>query len=124
MPLIAKAPGAYAGQAVGSGHCVAFVQAAAGVPNTARWRRGIKVKGSDSRPGTAIATFSHDGRYENKTDGSSHAAILIAEQPGGLQVWDQWRGHLVQQRVIRYKGGQGTANNDGDMFHVIESEET
>jgi hypothetical protein len=24
----------------------------------------------------------------------------------GLRVWDQWRGHRVAQRTIRFKGGQ------------------
>ena len=119
MSYLAKTPGAYVGRAVGSGHCVDFIKAAAGCPATSHWRRGHKVKGSDSRPGTAIATFSRSGLYENRTDGSSHAAILVAEQGGGLVVWDQWKGHPVSQRTIRYKGGQGTANNDGDAYHVI-----
>lgn len=120
MSWIAANPGRHAGQAVGTGHCVALVQAAARAPHTSQWRRGLKVRGNAVAPGTAIATFGRDGRYENRIDGASHAAILIAEEPGGLRVWDQWKGHATQQRVLRFRGGQGTANNDGDQFHVIE----
>lgn len=71
-------------------------------------------------PGTVIATFSAAGRYENRTDGASHAAIFIAEQSDGLRVWDQWQGHPVAQRTIRWHGGQGKASNDADAFYVIE----
>jgi hypothetical protein len=120
MSWVAADPAAYAGQAVGSGQCVAFVQAAAGVPHTAQWRRGAQVRGGKAAAGTAIATFSRDGRYENRTDGASHAAVLIAEEAGGLRVWDQWKNHVVQRRTIRWKGGQGSANNDADRYYVIE----
>ena len=120
MSWIAKTPEAYQGQAVGSGHCVAFVQAAAVAPHTSQWRRGAKVRGGSVATGTAIATFDPSDRYGNHTDGRSHACILVAEEAGGLRVWDQWTGHPVQQRVIRWRGGQGTANNDGDGFCVIE----
>jgi hypothetical protein len=125
LSFVAKDPGSFAGQAVGSGHCVAYVQQSAGAPHTSHWRRGVKVRGSGAPAGTAIATFGGaPARYENRTDGSSHAAILIAEDSGGLRVWDQWRGHPVSQRTIRHKGGAGTANNDGDRFFVIETDET
>lgn len=120
MSWIAPDPASYAGKGEGSGHCVAFVQSAAHAPHTSYWRRGVKVRGNQVATGTAIATFSRDGRYENRTDGASHAAILIAQDGGGLRVWDQWKGHPVSQRTIRWKGGQGTANNDGDAFFVIE----
>ena len=123
MAWVADNPGRYAGQAVGSGHCVAFVQTAAGAPHTSAWRRGAKVRPLDNLAGgTAVATFGgNPARYQNRTDGSSHAAIYIRHEPDGLRVWDQWRGHPVAQRTIRYKGGAGTQNNDGDAFYVIES---
>ena len=121
MSWIAPDPASYAGKGEGSGHCVAFVQAAAHAPHTSYWRRGVKVRGNQVATGTAIATFSRDGRYENRLDGASHAAILIAQVDGGLHVWDQWKGHPVSQRTIRWKGGQGTANNDADQFYTIES---
>lgn len=120
MPWIAPNPGRYAGQVVHTGHCVRFVQEAARAPHTSHWRRGAKVRGNSVAIGTAIATFSAAGRYENATDGRSHAAILIAEESGGLRVWDQWTGHPVAPRTIRWHGGQGKASNDGDAFYVIE----
>jgi hypothetical protein len=82
------------------------------------------VRGGNHVPGTAIATFSKAGRYENATDGRSHAAILIAVNSDGLLVWDQWVSQPVAQRVIRYRGGTDPkgAVNDGDAFYVIELE--
>jgi hypothetical protein len=120
MSWIAVDPERYEGQSVGSGQCVAFVQAAALAPRTAGWTRGVLVRGGNVPAGTAIATFDPDGSYGNHTDKRSHAAILVAEQAGGLLVWDQWRNHPVSQRVIRFKGGAGDPVNDGDYFHVIE----
>ena len=121
MPWIALAPASYAGRRIGSGQCVAYVQAACGAPHTSQWRRGMKVRGNAVAPGTAIATFDADGRYGNHTDGRSHGAILIAEEAGGLRVWDQWLGQPVHQRLIRFQGGQGGRwVNDGDRFFVIE----
>jgi hypothetical protein len=120
MAWVAPNPARYAGQVVDTGHCVRLTQIAAGAPHTSRWARGSKVRGNPVAPGTAIATFSVNGRYENRTDGSSHAAIFVAEESGGLRVWDQWTGHPVAQRTIRWHGGQGKKSNDGDQFFVIE----
>lgn len=126
MSWICPNPGRYAGQVISTGHCVRFIQEAASAPHTSRWRRGAKVRNGAVPVGTAIATFSPGltsqggGRYENRTDGSSHAAILIAELNGGLRVWDQWRGHPVAERTIRWHGGQGKPVNDGDAYYVIE----
>ena len=81
------------------------------------------MRGADCAPGTCIATFDADGRYGNHTDGRSHAAILIAEHSDGLLVADQWiadKRHPVAERVIRFRGGQGNAVNDGDQFRTIE----
>lgn len=122
MPFVAENPGGYAGRVVGSGHCVAFVQESAKAPHTSAWRAGEKVRGAVGLPaGVAIATFGPGGRYENRMDGSSHAAILIAELADGLSVFDQWKGHPVAQRVIRFKNGAGDAVNDGSRFRVIET---
>lgn len=120
MAWVAANPARYAGQVIDTGHCVRFVQTAAGAPHTSRWRRGTRVRGAAVAPGTAIATFDPSETYGNHTDGRSHAAILVAEQGDGLRVWDQWKGHPVGQRTIRWRGGQGTANNDGDAYFVIE----
>jgi hypothetical protein len=115
-------PERYRGQKVGSGHCVAFVQSAAAAPHTSNWRPGKLVRGGNVERGTAIATFQ-GGVYTNRTNGDSHAAILLAEETGGLRVLDQWLGRPVHERVIRFKHGQGTPNNDGDQFYVIAGPE-
>jgi hypothetical protein len=119
MSWKAANPHDFIGRVVATGHCVRLVQEACGAPHTSRWRPGRRVRGGDVEHGTAIATFG-GGRYQNKTDGSSHAAIFIAEEAHGLSVIDQWRGHPTAHRVIRFKGGEGTANNDGDRFFTIE----
>jgi hypothetical protein len=67
--------------------------------------------------------FDADGRYGNHTDGSSHAAIYLAQDVSGLQVLDQWKGSTVQpvhERSIRFKNGVGAKVNDGDQFYVVE----
>ena len=120
---IAAQPQSYVGKVVGDGHCVAYVRAAAGAPHTSAWRRGELVRGSGAPTGVVIATFNADGRYANATDGSSHAAILAAEQPAGLLVWDQWSGRAVAQRVIRFKQGGGMACDDGDRFYIVRAAE-
>jgi hypothetical protein len=120
MTWSAEHPDDYDGRVVGDGHCVAFVQAAAGAPRTAEWRRGVHVRSNTGNLShQAIATFDADGRYGNHRDGRSHAAILIARREDGLLVWDQWVGQPVHQRLIRYRAGQGNPVNDGDAFHVI-----
>jgi hypothetical protein len=120
MSWVASNPEAYKGQAVGNGQCVAFVETAAQTPRTADWKRGVLVRGNDVPRGTAIATFDDDGTYGNHTDGTSHAAILVAEQDDGLLVWDQWKNHPVSQRTIHFRNGAGDPVNDGDQFYVIE----
>ncbi len=128
MSWVAANPQSYDGQTVGDGQCVAFVEAAAGTPTTAGWQRGQLVKGNAVATGTAIATFDPDGTYGNHTDGRSHAAIFVSEQPDGLLVWDQWVAqpvnHSVSQRTIHFRDGQGLAVNDGDQFYVIEPKST
>jgi|HubBroStandDraft_3_1064219.scaffolds.fasta_scaffold00005_18 hypothetical protein len=124
MAWIASDPGSFVGQVVQNGHCVRYVQLASGAPHTSRWRRGAKVRGHpDIRYGTVIATFDPLGTYGNHTDGRSHAAIFVRHDPEGIRVWDQWVGHPVAQRVIRYRGGQGRAVNDGDQFFIVEGPE-
>jgi hypothetical protein len=122
MAWIADSPESFAGQRVHDGQCVRYVQEACGAPHTSRWRRGAQVRGHYVETGTAIATFDADGTYGNHTDGSSHAALFVAELDEGLLVWDQWLRHPVAQRTIRFRGGQGRKVNDGDQFYVIESE--
>ena len=110
--------GSYVGE---SKQCVALVKALFGsLGATPQWKKGVQVKNNASiKPGTPIATFGKDGTYLNATDGSSHAAIFCRFVNGGFEVFDQWDGQPVHRRTIRYKNGQGTANNDGDQYHVI-----
>ena len=114
----AENPAQYLGRIVGDGHCVALVREACKAPHTSKWKKGEKVN-SLTETGTAIATFGSNNTYENKTDGSSHAAILVAAQLEGLQVIDQWIGHPTARRMIRFKQGEGDPVNDGDAFYVI-----
>jgi hypothetical protein len=127
MPHRGEVPLRYHGKPVGDGHCVALVREVTGLPPTAHWRRGAKVRGhAPPLPaGTAIACFDQAGRYTSRTDGTAHAAILIAEQSDGLLVWDQWLSHPTSQRVIRFRGGaSGNVINDGDAFYAIELVDT
>jgi hypothetical protein len=115
---IAQDPERWLGQVVGTGQCVAYVQEASGAPRTSQWQRAWRVKGDRTIPrGAAIATFDPDGRYGNHTDGRSHAAIYLAQDEHGLNVIDQWQGHKVQPRAIRF-GGEKPVDN-GDEFYVI-----
>jgi hypothetical protein len=112
----------YDGQVVDNGQCVRFLQVAAGVPHTSEWRRGAKVRDAAAfMPGVCIATFDPGGAYGNHEDGSSHAAFLLARAPDGLEVSDQWQGQPVHTRLIRYKGGEGLACDDGDAYHFIQT---
>ncbi len=123
MAYIAKSPESYDGQVVGTGHCVPFVQTASGAPQTGLWTRGGLVKGDLTvKSGTAIATFSDQGKYTNSLDGTSHAAIYVSQDAAGLHVWDQWLGQPVHQRLSRFQGGAAGTKpvNDGDFFYVIE----
>lgn len=120
MSFVCNNPAQYDGQIVGSGQCVAFVQACSGAFQTTRWKEGVKVRGSRVTTGTAIATFK-DGRYPSDPTGN-HAAIYVNQNEMGITVWDQWVGQPVHKRVIRFRGGEGSASNDGDSFSVIESD--
>jgi hypothetical protein len=104
---------------VGDGHCVAFVRKATGLPATARWLRGPKARAANLVPGTAIATFNNEGRYDNDVNGTSHAAILLEDTPAGLVVLDQWVGHPVGPRTIFYRSGAQDAVNDGENYFAI-----
>ena len=123
MPYIARNPQGYDGKAVGTGQCVAFVQAASGAPNTGGWKPGKLVKGDPAIAlGTVIATFSSAGEYTNSLDGTSHAAVYVKQDAKGILVWDQWKGQPVHQRWIRFQGGAPGVKpvNDGDAFYVVD----
>lgn len=100
--------------------CVALVKVMCSVGPTHQWKRGQKVQGNvDIKPGTPIATFGPTGKYENKTNGSSHAAIFSRFVKDGIEVYDQWPKRAAYHRVIVYRNGNGTANNDASQYHVI-----
>ena len=112
------------GHTVGRGQCVDFVRHVAQCPPTKDWRRGALVRGQGDTlmPGTVIATFHPDTeRYENDTSGRSHAAVFLSEKDGGLKVMDQWVGHPVAVRLIRYQGGDQPHVDDGDAYYVLET---
>jgi hypothetical protein len=122
-PYIAGRPEAFAGRVIGAGHCVDFVKAAAGVPRSGEWQKGVQVRGNHHIPrGTAIATFEADGTYTSES--GNHAAIYLSQDDRGIWVYDQWRGQPVHQRLIRFAGGRGrkwgNKSNDGTRFAVIE----
>jgi hypothetical protein len=113
---------AFIGRVVGNGHCVKFVQAAAGAPRTTEWRPGAWVRGNKTIPaGTVIATFEADGTYTPET--GNHAAVYVSQDGTGIRVYDQWSGQPVHERVIRFEGGwgagSGSKSNDGKLFRVV-----
>lgn len=115
------------GPSVGSGHCVPLVQASTGAPATSEWRQGPMVRGTlNIAPGTAIATFEPDGRYGNRTDGSSHAAIYLGQTPEGIIVIDQWKQVMadgllrrLSWRIIPLVPRSPGAVNNGTAYHVV-----
>lgn len=131
MSYVCNAPLSWIGRpSVGSGECVPLVQAATGAPLIKFWRRGAKVQGNLTiKPGTAIATFESDGRYGNKEDGTSHAAIYIGQDAKEIFVIDQWNvwlhgkiagKQLPHKRPIRFVNPGGKPVNVGADFYVVE----
>lgn len=120
--FIAQDTHKYVGKVVGNGHCMQLVQLVdPQIPHSSKLRQGIRVKGADLPKGTVCATFT-DGRYTNSTDGSSHVVLLLHQDDEGLRVVDQWVGHPVNERTIRFKGGVAPACDDGDAYCVVETE--
>src|SRR5262245_56016907 len=105
MPDISNNPDTYK-EVADTGHCARFVQVAANAPLAAPLRQGDLVIGNFSVAprGTAIATFDENGKYPNKTDGSSHAVIYIGQDATGINVYDQWIGHSVSTCKLRFDG--------------------
>jgi hypothetical protein len=117
----ATEPELHIGQSIGDGHCVALVRYAADMDHTSAWRRGTKVLGGNVPRNTVIATFGVDGRYENRADGASHAAIFLEETPRhSIRVIDQWVGKVASERVIRDKHGEGPAADDASRYFIVE----
>ena len=82
---------------------------------TTGWKQGVKVRGNNIPPGTAIASF-RNGKYAQ-----DHAAVLIRETKEGLEVWDQFN-HPPKawgKRVLRFSKDANDRSNNGDLFYVI-----
>jgi hypothetical protein len=123
MSFISLSPETSKGQSIGTGHCVPYVQQASNAPATAQWKKGRKVRGDTTiQKGTAIATFSADGKYTNSLDGTSHAAIYLRQDGKAIYVLDQWINQPVHERAIRFQGGKTGRDtvNDGDNYYVVE----
>ncbi|KAK4027683.1 hypothetical protein OUZ56_016730 [Daphnia magna] len=94
------------------GECVSYYKVCSGDKRvTGAWKRGSKVRGSNLRFGTGIATFPN-GKY------SGHVAIYVGQDSRGIRVWDQWKGKAVSQRTISFSG-KGLVNN-GNNYYVIQ----
>jgi hypothetical protein len=105
------------GQEVGTGQCVALVQATSNVGLTASWVPGAQVQGNTNlAPGTVIATFGSGGTYTN-TVGQSHAAIYLGQNEQGIQVMDQWANKAASYRTINWTT-QNTYES-GSKFYVV-----
>ena len=117
---VCRDPQAFQARVVDNGQCVRFVQVAAGVPHTSRWKCGLKVRGANQIPvGAAIATFVN-GRYPNQSHGN-HAAIYAGQDAAGIWVWDQWTGKPVSKRQIKFKlPADFDRSNNGNAFSVID----
>jgi hypothetical protein len=103
-PYIAARPEAYEGRVIRAGYCVNFVRAAAaGLPRTAAWQEGARVRGNHNiARGTAIATFESDGGYTSET--GNHAVIYLSQDDDGIWVYDQWQGQPGAQAPDSLRG--------------------
>jgi hypothetical protein len=109
---------------------VPLVQAATGAPLTKFWHQGAKFQGNLTiKPGTAIATFDSDGRYGNKEDGSSHAAIYLRQDGKAIFVidqWNVWENHKIvrkqapHERPIAFINPRAKPADIGTFFYVVE----
>jgi len=115
----------YLGQSVGSGQCVALVQAASGVGNTSTWVPGNSVLNGTTQPGTVIACgfTGPNGAYANQS-GVSHAAIFLGYQYdtngniSGIRVQDQWAGQPCGTRTISIDQAKAEgAQNFSEVTH-------
>jgi hypothetical protein len=109
---------------VGRGECVPLVQQATGAPRSTEWRPGVQVQGNTNiRPGTAIATFDSNGRYDG------HAAIYLGQDKHGIQVVDQWnicengqiiRHHPPNERTLHRGEPFRDRVDRAESYHVVE----
>lgn len=115
---------------VGNGQCVALVQMATHMPNTAHWRAGVLVQGNLGLPaGTIIALFDPNGHYGNHEDGRSHAAIYMGQDSRGIHVIDQWierrDGTVIRiqnphERTIEFQKKGRLPVDRGEDYRVVQ----
>jgi len=122
---------AKAGQSVGeSGECVALVKYA--LPElgpTKNWKPGDALRGPGDpplAPGTPIAIFGPDGRFENRS-GQSHAAVVIGEgeENGmpGIFVWEQYTGQKAHREFYSYADSGQKPYKVASRYHVVDGQE-
>lgn len=102
------------------GECAAGVQyvfykGGKALGKTSTWRQGIKVRGGNVKPGTAIASF-RNGRFKQ-----DHAAVFVRESSVGLVVYDQYNNPRKAwgPRTLYFRSNNDRSNN-GDLFYVIK----
>lgn len=129
---VAEKPEDYVGgPQLGTGECVAFVQRTAGAPLTRYWSAGPKVSDTpDLRRGTAIAIFDDTGRYANNTNQTSHAAIYLSQDQGGIWVVDQFNtrdatGAIVvrrspARRYLRFGADNKATVDNASHYRIIQ----
>jgi len=104
----------------GVSQCVEFIRQTLNAPDTTHWNEGKKISRSDSSTisGTPIATFIN-GKYSHLGSPNQHAAIYLRQDAEGIHVLDQFPGHNVSPRVIRWEPHWKGLSNDGNAFSVI-----
>jgi len=105
------------------GQCVSFARPVTGAPNTGsegqNWFRGTQVVGSNTSPGTLIATFVWSAKYGRYVYGGHTAIFAGFKADGSLLVWDQnWQGPYVTFHAISGNGNGGVT--DRKSYFVVK----
>ena len=107
--------------------CVGLVKRYSHAGPTTGWKAGSNVMSLAASgrlaKGTAIATFSANGRYQSARHGN-HACFFISFQPNGILVLEQ---HVppnfgtIQTRTIRSRGADSkvSPSDNANAFSVI-----
>lgn len=110
--------------ASGRTECVEFVRQTSSAPQTATWRKGLRVldasPGSIQR-GTVIATFDESGHYPTDHLGK-HAAIYLSHDSQKITVLDQFadQGEVRERPIWFHRPSTTRRSNNGDTFYVVE----
>lgn len=101
----------------GDHECVEFVRQTTNAPSSKTWspedKRVLDMPAGTIEPGTAIATFGKDGKY------NGHAAIYLRHDKDGIVVLDQWneQGQVIERKI---KIKDGYVSNDARNFFIIK----